>query len=198
MEMGRPEKPIDASGGPVAAFASELRRLRACAGNPTYRDMARSALCSPSVLSSAASGHRLPTLPVTLAFVAVCGGDREAWRRRWLEISGQVQPEAVRRPRQRNLTTGVGLPPPAQLPLRPGGFVGRVDELRHLSRPSTAPIVVSGPVGVGKSAFALNYADQIAAEMIDGRLYADLGPPALDLQAVLTGFLLALGIPNER
>ncbi|TMR01599.1 helix-turn-helix domain-containing protein, partial [Actinomadura soli] len=90
--MGRPEKPINASSGAVAAFASELRRLRALAGNPTYRDMARSALYSPSVLSSAASGHRLPTLQVTLAFVAACGGDQEVWRRRWLEVCGDPPP----------------------------------------------------------------------------------------------------------
>src|SRR5512139_3144682 len=198
MEMGRPEKPIDASGGPVAAFASELRRLRACAGNPTYRDMARSALCSPSVLSSAASGYRLPTLPVTLAFVAVCGGDREAWRRRWLEVSGQVESEAVLRPRQRELTVHTGVPHPVQLPLRPGGFVGRSRELCLMNRPSAAPIVVSGSVGVGKSAFVLNHAHQIAAEMVDGQLYADLRPPVPDLRSVLTGFLLALGMAEER
>jgi hypothetical protein len=196
--MGRPEKPIDASGGAVAAFASELRRLRAHAGNPTYRDMARSAWYSPSVLSSATSGYRLPTLPVTLAFVATCGGDREVWRRRWLEVSDQVPSEVVSRPRQRDFTAGVDLPRPAQLPLRPRGFVGRAGELFLLGKPSVAPIVVTGSVGVGKSAFALNYAHQITAEMIDGQLYADLSPSALDAQTVLKGFLLALGMLNER
>jgi hypothetical protein len=196
--MGRPEKPIDASGGAIAAFASGLRRLRAQAGNPTYRDMARSALYSPSVLSSAAGGYRLPTLPVTLAFVAACGGDREAWERRWHEVSGKAQPQAFFRPRQRDFVTRTGWPPPAQLPLRPRGFVGRADELALLSKPSAAPIVVSGSVGVGKSAFALNYAHQIAAEMIDGQLYADLKSPVPDAQTVLRCFLLALGISDEQ
>ena len=58
--MGRPEKPVDVSGGSVARFASELRRLREDAGRPTYRDMALCALYSASVLSSAANGQRLP------------------------------------------------------------------------------------------------------------------------------------------
>jgi len=83
--MGRPEKPVDFSGGSVARFANELRRLREDAGRPTYRDMARCALYSASVLSSAANGHRLPTLHVALAYVRACGGDVEEWRHRWTE-----------------------------------------------------------------------------------------------------------------
>ena len=41
--------------------------------------MAKVALFSPSVLSGAASGYRVPTLPVTLGFVRACGGDRHEW-----------------------------------------------------------------------------------------------------------------------
>jgi hypothetical protein len=37
--MGRPEKPVNNAGGVVGQFASELRKLRAQAGNPTYREM---------------------------------------------------------------------------------------------------------------------------------------------------------------
>jgi hypothetical protein len=150
------------------------------------------------MLSSAASGYRLPTLPLTLAFVATCGGDSEVWRRRWLEVSEQVSSEVVSRPRQRDFAARGDLPRPAQLPLRPRGFVGRAGELRLLRKPSAAPIVVTGSVGVGKSAFALNYAHQITAEMIDGQLYADLSPSGLDPQTVLNGFLLALGMLDEQ
>ncbi|MGV9617091.1 helix-turn-helix domain-containing protein, partial [Nocardia xishanensis] len=81
--MGRREKPIDIRSGPVAAFAGDLRKLRAAAGNPSYRQLASAALYSPSVLSDAAGGHRLPTLPVALAFVRACGGDPAEWERRW-------------------------------------------------------------------------------------------------------------------
>ncbi|MFI0370657.1 hypothetical protein ACH35V_22550 [Actinomadura sp. 1N219] len=214
--MGRPEKPINASGGAVAAFASELRRLRALAGNPTYRDMARSALYSPSVLSSAASGHRLPTLQVTLAFVAACGGDQEVWRRRWLEVSGTPPPQPPTPPRPRDFTSRTVLagrtvlpgrtvmpgrtvlPPPAQLPLRPRGLVGRSRERSLLSRPAAAPIVICGPVGVGKSAFALDYAHQIAGEMVDGQLYADLGSAPSDDRSLVTCFLRACGMRDEQ
>jgi Helix-turn-helix domain/NB-ARC domain len=196
--MGRPEKPVDATGGVVAAFASELRRLRAQAGNPTYRDMARSALFSSSVLSSAASGRRLPTLPVTLAFVEACGGDREAWRRRWQQVSGAGRGP---RPAPAELPARSALPRPAQLPLRPRGFVGRMAELCRLGEPSATPVVISGPVGVGKTELALRYAHDIAAAMVDGQLYADVGMLAASetgAAAVLDGFLRALGVPTEQ
>jgi len=88
--MGRPERPLNGTNDPIAAFAHDLRELRKRAGNPSYRELARTALFAPSVLSSAASGHRLPTLPVTLAFVASCGGDRAAWERRWRKVAGHV------------------------------------------------------------------------------------------------------------
>src|ERR1700693_1851423 len=84
--MGRPERPLDGTGS-IAEFAHDLRELRNRAGNPSYRELARTALYAPSVLSSAASGHRLPTLAVTLAFVGACGGDRVAWDQRWREIA---------------------------------------------------------------------------------------------------------------
>ncbi|GAA4428714.1 hypothetical protein GCM10023148_32830 [Actinokineospora soli] len=190
--MGRPEKPVDSEGGVVAAFASELRALRAQAGNPTYRDMARTALYSSSVLSSAASGRRLPTLKVALAFVAACGGDRETWRRKWLiaaDAHPAEQPEPVPRP---------PLPRPAQLPMRPRGFVGRDEELAGLSGQGSTPVVITGPVGVGKSELALRHAHDLAATTVDGQLYADLDPlppgPA-GAEALLVDFLAALGVP---
>src|SRR5262249_30200506 len=88
--MGRPERPLDISQGPVAAFAHDLRKLRQGAGSLSHREPARTACFAPSVLSSAASGHRLPTLPVTLAFVDACGGDRAAWERRWRMVALHV------------------------------------------------------------------------------------------------------------
>src|SRR5215469_2975368 len=115
--MGRPEKPVDVTGGPVAQFASELRRLREEAGSPTYRDMARGALYSASVLSSAANGRRLPTLSVTLAYVGACGGDPGEWRHRW-SAARQAETGPARsivRPRPAPASP---LPHPAQLPWR--------------------------------------------------------------------------------
>ncbi|BFV55308.1 hypothetical protein KCMC57_up04120 [Kitasatospora sp. CMC57] len=230
--MGRPEKPVDETGGAVAEFASGLRRLRAEAGNPTYRDMARTAMYSASVLSSAANGHRLPTLQVALGYVEACRGDREEWRRRWLVAAAgggvpvvgarpavsvtepaaeqppplsaaapaSVQPLPATAP----LGAGVpdaGLPRPAQLPLRPQGFVGRSAELARLGGPGGSPVLISGRVGVGKSELALRHAYDLADRLVDGQLYADLGPltkETFNLAELVGGFLSALGVPPER
>ncbi|MFJ8790359.1 hypothetical protein [Streptomyces sp. NPDC102462] len=81
--MGRREKPLDPAAGAVQRFAHELRKLRDEAGTPTYRAMARRAGYSGPTLSAAASGERLPTLPVVTAYVLACDGDAEEWERRW-------------------------------------------------------------------------------------------------------------------
>lgn len=52
--MGRPERPIDPAAGPVPEFAAELRKLREQAGRPSYRELARRAGLSVTVLSEAA------------------------------------------------------------------------------------------------------------------------------------------------
>ncbi|WP_210581934.1 helix-turn-helix domain-containing protein [Streptomyces sp. GESEQ-4] len=83
--MGRPEADLDPGLGPVQRFAFELRKLRQEAGGITYRQMARQVEVSVSTLSRAAAGEQLPSLPVALAYVRACGGDEQAWERRWRE-----------------------------------------------------------------------------------------------------------------
>jgi WD40 repeat protein len=83
--MGRREKPLDPGAGAVQRFAYELRKLRDEAGTPTYRAMVHRAGYSAPTLSAAASGERLPTLPVLLAYVTACGGDPGEWEARWRE-----------------------------------------------------------------------------------------------------------------
>ncbi|MDX2697342.1 helix-turn-helix domain-containing protein, partial [Streptomyces ipomoeae] len=85
--MPRRERPLDAGDGPLVEFAAGLRQLRRKAGNPPYRRLAEQAHYSISTLSSAASGQRLPTLAVTLAYVRACDGDAEEWRERWREAA---------------------------------------------------------------------------------------------------------------
>jgi hypothetical protein len=224
--MGRPEKPLDATSDPIAAFAHDLRELRRRAGNPSYRELARTALFAPSVLSSAASGHRLPTLAVALALVGSCGGDRAAWERRWRRIAGQraaapardQRTAAILRPSFPAPVPGVpGLEPalpieravpaltrPAQLPPGSATFTGRRQALATASRligPTgqvKVPLMVSGPIGTGKTAFALRLAGELPAAFPDGQLYADLGmcragSPSPD--GIMRGFLRALGVP---
>jgi hypothetical protein len=81
--MARPEKQVNPVGGPLAEFALGLRELRQRAGGISYRELSEVAHCSASVLSEAAAGNRFPTWTVTKAYVRACGGDADAWRRRW-------------------------------------------------------------------------------------------------------------------
>jgi hypothetical protein len=206
--VGRPEKPLSSSASPIVAFARDLRQLRASAGNPSYRRLARTALFSPSVLSSAASGYRLPTLQVTLAFVEACGGDRTEWERRWLALRVPVNPPG-QEPNGPRVAAGAGTPAPptvspAHLPIGPRHFVARTMELVKASSmmsPSATgrpPLVISGPVGVGKTAFALRLAYDCARDFPDGQLYADMGvdnPAGTSPFDVIVGFLAALGVP---
>jgi len=99
--MGRREEPVP--DGALREFAQDLRRLRREAGT-TYRALAARANYSPSVLAAAAAGNVLPTLPVTLAYVAACGGEQAAWQTRWEQLA-----QALR-------TTHPGLLPPQAPP----------------------------------------------------------------------------------
>jgi tetratricopeptide (TPR) repeat protein len=100
-----------------------------------------------------------------------------------------------------------------QLPAAVAGFTGRAAELRTLARllgqagagaPGTVVIsAIGGTAGVGKTALALHWAHQIAAQFGDGQLYVNLrgfdpsGTPASPAEAI-RGFLDALGVPPER
>lgn len=62
-------------------------------------------------------------------------------------------------------------------------------------------MVITGPVGVGTSDFAPHHAHRVAADVVDGRLHADLRPltgTAPDAGYVLDGFLRALGVPPDQ
>jgi hypothetical protein len=193
---GRPERPLDPGDGPLSRLAHELRQLRAAAGYPSYRDLSQGALFSASVLSAAASGSSLPSLPVTLAYAGACGGDLGDWQRRWesaaAELAGQPRTGA-----------GPGVVP-AELPPAPACFTGRAPELARLlaltdprNRSRVAAAVISGPIGVGKTAFATHFARRAARDYPDGQLYADLtmsgfvGSSPHDVTGLLLG---ALGV----
>jgi tetratricopeptide (TPR) repeat protein len=98
---------------------------------------------------------------------------------------------------------------PHQLPAYTPHFVGRASELGQLTAHvdavhQTAVIVaINGPAGVGKTALAVHWAQQVQAQFPDGQLYVDLrgfhatGQPAQPATAI-RGFLCAFGIPPER
>ena len=91
LKAGRPEGPLDPLDGPLSRFAHELRQLRAAAGHPSYRVLAKTAFYSASALSTAASGAALPSLAITLAYAGACGADPAEWRQRWEAAAGLIR-----------------------------------------------------------------------------------------------------------
>jgi tetratricopeptide (TPR) repeat protein len=202
--MGRRERPVDPAGGPVPAFAHQLRELRKAAGSPSYRDLARVAHFSDTSLSVAAGGTTLPSLEVTLAYVRACGGDVTEWAERWASTASVL---------------GLATPPgpgspvrPAQLPCAVTEFTGRVGALDALdallgdedSQPASVPIaVISGAPGIGKSTLAVHWAHRVASRFPDGQLYLNLrgfgpvGQPVTAAEAI-RGFLDAFEVPAAR
>lgn len=165
--MGRQERSLDPTAGPVQRFAYELRKLRAEAGGPTYRELARRTDYSLTALSQAAAGGQLPSLPVTLAYVTACGGDPEQWERRWHETSAEVTEQALREPEPPDTTSPYqGL---ARFePTDHDRYFGRdtlIADLHALTRAHRFTAVF-GPSGSGKS--SLLRAGLIPALQADG------------------------------
>ncbi|MDT0548390.1 helix-turn-helix domain-containing protein [Streptomyces sp. DSM 41529] len=112
-------------------FAFALRKLREEAGGITYRAMAHRAGYSVTTLSRAANGEQLPTLPVTLAYVAACGGDADEWEARWREAAEETaaRPIVVIDPYPGNRSVEVrsadGPRTRIKLPLKPGQTLRR-------------------------------------------------------------------------
>jgi tetratricopeptide (TPR) repeat protein/transcriptional regulator with XRE-family HTH domain len=98
---------------------------------------------------------------------------------------------------------------PQFLPAAVPAFVGRQEQLAVLSQVLNQPggtaliTAIGGTAGVGKTALALQWAHQVAAEFPDGQLYADLrgfspsGAPVTAAEAVRL-FLDALQIPSDQ
>ncbi|MFC5684703.1 WD40 repeat domain-containing protein [Amycolatopsis mediterranei] len=149
--MPRREQPLGRGNESVVAFAADLRALRAGAGNPAYRELGRRVHYSAASLSEAASGRKLPSLPVTLAYVRGCAGDVAAWERRWRQVAEELasEPSSVEADEQEPPYIGLS----AFRPENAATFFGRtrlVEEV--LQRLVTHRLVgVFGPSGAGKS-----------------------------------------------
>src|SRR6266540_4350798 len=181
--MGRQERPLDPAAGPLQAFAHDLRQLRRGAGSPGYRALARRAGYSASVLSTAANGSDLPSLPVVLAYVGACRGDVKAWERRWQELA-KLAAEWER---------------PAAGPRHE---IAELDRLMAQTRDAVTVAAIAGTAGVGKTALAVHWAHRVADRFPDGTLYVDLcgygrGKPA-EPTHVLHAFLRTLGLAGDH
>jgi hypothetical protein len=88
-------------GGPIAAleldnleaFARDLRAMRSKA-DLDYPEMAEVSHYTMRTLVSAAGGVRLPTLPVTVAYVQACGGDVAEWEERWAKLAKSLKKDS--------------------------------------------------------------------------------------------------------
>ncbi|MER8046899.1 tetratricopeptide repeat protein [Streptomyces sp. NPDC094032] len=98
--------------------------------------------------------------------------------------------------------------PTAALPPVPADFSGRSDDVAALrtllTGPAAAPVVVSGPPGIGKTTLALHVGHATADRFPDGHLFADLrGTQArtdgdTGTAAALHTLLSGLGVPDQR
>ncbi|MFI1181990.1 BTAD domain-containing putative transcriptional regulator [Streptomyces sp. NPDC020799] len=148
-------------------------------------------------------GEALRTAYAHMLTPTAGGGEAAARSQRWT-ADGADRPRAS--------LTGPWATPQL-LPRRPAGFLGRDRELAELTRllggHGAAPVpaagevaLVTGPAGVGKSAFAAHWAHVHGDAFPDGRLFADLrgfsGSEEAQPYEVLREFLLALGTPGDR
>ncbi|GAB3009497.1 AfsR/SARP family transcriptional regulator [Saccharothrix stipae] len=95
--------------------------------------------------------------------------------------------------------------PVSQLPAPVGNFVGRGAELTRVTgllTRATATVVVCGPPGVGKTAFAISVGHAVRDRYPDGQLYVNLrghaSSPPLPTAAVLARFLRAMGVRADH
>jgi DNA-binding SARP family transcriptional activator/DNA polymerase III delta prime subunit len=95
--------------------------------------------------------------------------------------------------------------PVSQLPAPVGNFVGRGAELARVTgllTRSTATVLVCGPPGVGKTAFATSVGHAVRDRYPDGQLYVNLRgystSPPLSTSAVLARFLRAMDVRTDH
>ncbi len=151
--MPRGERPLGPGADVLLRFAGDLRRLRERAGSPTYRELSTRAHYSAAALSEAAGGRKLPTLAVTLAYVAACGGDTAGWTARWREAAAELSDSGDGSAPAGDTAAAPYVGLAAFQPADAGRFFGRdrlVDELVARVRAGRF-LGVFGPSGYGKS-----------------------------------------------
>jgi tetratricopeptide (TPR) repeat protein len=210
--------------------ALRRRHARGCRdGELTYREMAHRTGWSQTAIAEYFTGKTLPPTDRFDAMIDLLGAapaeqgvlasarDRVEERRRWSRrsargdwASGAVTPPDGVPDGQLHQAHGADRVIPRQLPTAVRQFVGRSAELAALTEalrqtPAAGTVMVSvicGTAGVGKTALAVYWAHQVAAQFPDGQLYVNLrgfdpGGPMTPAEAI-RGFLDALDVPPQR
>lgn len=94
-----PDQPDGDRPEPLEEFVDELVRLRAAAGNPSFRRMAaRSGAVSHATLHLTVTGNRLQPWETVREFVRACDGDEAAlhehWQRAHLALAQSAEPDS--------------------------------------------------------------------------------------------------------
>ncbi len=190
-------------------FAGLLRQLRA-GGRLTQEGLAAAAGLSPRSISDLERGINLTTRRDTARLLAdalsLTGVGREEFEA--AAALGRVQ--AARLPAQ-GVATGGLAGATRTLPRDVGAFTGRVSELTQLvdsvaSVAGASGVVsihaIGGMAGVGKTAFAVHAAHQLAPQFPDGQLFLPLhahtpGQRPADPADALASLLLTAGVPGR-
>ena len=136
--------------------------------------------------------------------------------RRLLRDEYGVEPGSALKATYQDMLTGVlAMPRPrsdsragaatlAMLPRNLPDFVGRRAErsviATALATKRDRPVVITGPLGIGKTALAVNAAHAYADQFPDAQLYAEMHTPSgqpVSLEAIVGRFLQALGVPGD-
>lgn len=199
----------------LAEFISFLGELRAWAGSPSYRTLAKQVgpLMRPArtvspftVVDAFKTGRRRLDLDLVVAIVRALGADEptvDLWRAACIKVHGLAK-------------SGGSVGVFGQLPADLASFTGRKEELARLIAAATTQrngggartVVVSaieGMGGVGKTQLAVHAAHELVRRerFTDAQLHVNLRgfdpdlPPA-DPSAVLEAFLRQLGIPAQQ
>ena len=195
-----------------------MRRLQQLGGRTRAANGDEVDALPRSTVSTILRGDKLPRSEFVSAFVKACldyGGHPpertaeavEEWLAGWRALyaagareggEGRLVPEepASDGPWERGV--------PRHLPRDVGMLVDREAELqfadeRFRSQPGGSVFLVTGPVGVGKSAFAVRWAHRLAEGFPDGQLSVDLRGPQgpLDGEQALGVLLGSLGVREE-
>ncbi|MBO8184017.1 NB-ARC domain-containing protein [Streptomyces spirodelae] len=195
-----------------------MRRLQQLGGKTRAANGDEVDALPRSTVSTILRGDKLPRSEFVSAFVTACleyGGQppekvadlTEHWLSCWRALYAAGVREGAQGSDARDDLTGEGpkersvprhLPPDVRLLADREGEL-RVAEERFRRQPGGSVFLVTGPVGVGKSAFAVRWAHRLAGDFPEGQLYVDLRGPAgpLNSEQALGVLLASLGVHEE-